>query len=78
MVCDLKSYNLKKLVKIIKGRVGQDLIYKLGSEKSRNDLGWKPVYTLKKGLQEIITYHNKYINKVSNKYLIYQDKQLKK
>ena len=78
MVCDLKSYNLKKLVKIIKGRVGQGLIYKLGSEKSRNDLGWKPVYTLKKGLQEIITYHNKYINKVSNKYLIYQDKQLKK
>ena len=78
MVCDLKSYNLKKLVKTIKGRVGQDLIYKLGSEKTRIELRWKPVYTLKKGLQEIITYHNNYIKKISHKNFVYQDKQLKK
>jgi len=64
-------------VKKIKSRVGQDLIYKLGSRKSRAELKWRPIYTLKMGLQEIITYHDKYIKNVSNKDLIYQDNQLK-
>ena len=76
-VCDLKSYNFKKLVKKIKGRVGQDLIYKLGSRKSRQELKWRPIYTLKMGLEEIITYHNKYIKNISNKDLMYRDNQLK-
>ena len=42
------------------------------------ELNWKPVYTLKKGLQEIIFYHKKYLKIFSKKELIYQDKQLKK
>ena len=45
--------------------------------KSREELKWRPIYTLKMGLQEIITYHNKYIKNVSNKDLIYRDNQLK-
>ena len=28
-VCDLKAYNIKKLIKKTKGRIGHDLIYKL-------------------------------------------------
>jgi len=76
-VCDLKSYDFKKLVKKIKSRVGQDLIYKLGSRKSREELKWRPIYTLKMGLQEIITYHNKYFKNVLNKDLTYRDNQLK-
>ena len=42
------------------------------------ELNWKPVYTLKKGLQEIIFYHKKYLNNIFKKRFIYQDKQLKK
>ena len=41
------------------------------------ELNWKPVYTLKKGLQEIMLYHKKYLNIFSKKDLLYQDKQLK-
>ena len=77
-VCDLKSYDKKKLVKKIKSRVGQDFIYKLGSNMTMRELNWKPVYTLKKGLQEIMLYHKKYLNIFSKKDLLYQDKQLKK
>tara|TARA_B100001939_G_scaffold345839_1_gene363340 strand:+ start:924 stop:1928 length:1005 start_codon:yes stop_codon:yes gene_type:complete len=77
-VCDLKSYDKKKLVKKIKSRVGQDFIYKLGSNMTMRELNWKPVYTLKKGLQEIMFYHKKYLNIFSKKDLLYQDKQLKK
>ena len=77
-VCDLKSYDKKKLLKKIKSRVGQDFIYKLGSNMTMKELNWKPVYTLKKGLQEIIFYHKKYLKIFSKKELIYQDKQLKK
>ena len=77
-VCDLKSYNKKKLIKKIKSRVGQDLIYKLGSKKTRKELNWKPICSLKSGLQQIIVYHNKYIKKLSKSDLTYQDKQLRK
>ena len=66
-VCDLKSYDKKKLVKKIKSRVGQDFIYKLGSNMTMRELNWKPVYTLKKGLQEIMFYHKKYLNIFSKK-----------
>ena len=77
-VCDLKSYNKKKLIKKTKSRVGQDFIYKLGSRMTMKELSWKPIYSLKKGLQEIIFYHKKNIKNLKNKDLFYQDKQLKK
>ncbi len=77
-VCDLKSYDKKKLVKKIKSRVGQDFIYKLGSQMTMKELRWKPIYSLKKGIQEIIFYHKEHIKYLSDKDLIYRDKQLKK
>ena len=78
MVCDLKAYNVKKLIKKTKGRIGQDLIYKLNSQKTRKALKWKPIYTLKEGLKEIIIYHNKYFKNAPKKSLIYIDNNLKK
>ena len=78
IICNLKLYKLKKLIKKIKTRVGQDLIYKLGSLKTRKALGWKPKYTLKKGLKEVIMYHNNNFIKTSKKNLFYNDKSLSK
>ena len=77
-VCDLKAYNVKKLIKKTKSRIGQDLVYKLNSKKTRKALNWKPIYTLKKGLKEIIIYHNKYFKNASKKSLVYTDTNLKK
>ena len=77
-VCDLKSYDKKKLIKKTKSRVGQDFIYKLCSKMTMKELRWKPIYSLKKGLQEIILYHKRHIKNISNKELFYKDKQLKK
>ena len=78
LVCDLKAYNIKKLIRKIKSRIGHDLIYKLNSKKTRKELKWKPIYTLKKGLKEIIIYHRKYFKNVPEKSLIYVDTSLKK
>ena len=66
------------MIKKIKSRAGQDLIYKLGSKKTRKELSWKPIYSLKSGLQKVLVYHSKYFKKISKKDLIYQDKQLRK
>ena len=77
-VCDLKSYDIKKLIIKTKSRIGQDFSYKLGSKKTRRNLSWKPVYALKNGIQEIIVHHNKYIKKISKNDLTYRDKDLKK
>lgn len=77
-VCGLKLFKLSKLIKKTKGRIGQDLVYKLGSIKTRRALGWKPIYSLEKGLNEIIMYHNKNFVNISKKLLTYDDKHLKK
>ena len=77
-VCDLKSFNLNKLVKRIKGRTGQDLLYKLGSLSTQKALKWKPVYSLKKGLNEVINYHKKNFINYTKINLTYKDKNLKK
>ena len=43
-VCDLKAHNIKKLIKKGRGRIGHDLVYKLGTKKTRKTLNWKPIY----------------------------------
>ena len=77
-MCDLKSHNIKKLIIKTQSRIGQDFLYKLGSMKTRKSLNWRPVYALKDGIQEIIVHHNKYINKISKKDLVYRDKNFEK
>ena len=77
-VCDLKAHNIKKLIKKGRGRIGHDLVYKLGTKKTRITLNWKPIYPLRKGLKEIIIYHNRHFNNVPNKLFKYIDTSLKK
>ena len=76
-ICDIKTYNIKKLIKKTKSRIGQDFVYKLNSKKTRKELRWKPIYTLKKGLKEVIMYHNKNFATISKKQLFYKDESLK-
>ena len=78
MVCDLKSFKLNKLIRKTRERTGQDLIYKLGSLRTQKELKWKPIYTLKKGLHEVINYHKKNFVNFSKINLTYKDKNLKK
>ena len=77
-ICDLKSFKLNKLIKKTTGRTGQDLLYKLGSFSTQKALKWKPVYSLKKGLNEVINYHKKNFVNFSKNNLTYDDKILKK
>lgn len=76
-ICNLKFYKYNRLVKRTKSRIGQDFIYKLGTSRTKKLLNWKPMYSLKRSLQEIINYHNKYIKVMSKEDLIYKDNQIK-
>ena len=78
MICDLKSYNYRKLIKITKGRTGQDLIYKLDSKKTRKELNWRPFYSLQKALKQIANYNLSKFSKLSEESLIYTDKNFRK
>ena len=75
IICHLKSYDYKKLIKITESRKGQDIIYKLNSTKTRKELNWKPLYTLRKALIEVINYST---NKFSKENLTYIDKNFRK
>jgi len=75
IICQLKSYSYKKLIKTTESRKGQDIIYKLNSEKTRKKLKWKPLSTLKKGLREVINYSE---SKFSKENLVYLDTNFKK
>ena len=77
IICDLKSYSFKKLITKAKGRIGLDLVYKLGTTLTKRSLGWKPDYSLKKGLNEIVNYHNKNFKKYPFKKLKFIDEDLK-
>ena len=77
IICDLKSYSFEKLITKAKGRIGLDLVYKLGTTFTKRSLGWKPDYSLKKGLNEIVNYHNKNFKKYPFKKLKFIDEDLK-
>ena len=72
IICDLKSVNLKKLIKKTPSRIGQYFRMMAGSFETRKNLKWKPIYSLKEGLKKVIMYHNKNFIKISKKNLIYK------
>lgn len=78
IICKLKNYNYKKLIKITKSRKGQDIIYKLDSKKTRRELNWKPIFSIKKALKQAINFSSLKFNKFSNENVIYTDTNFKK
>ena len=77
-VCDLKSHKITNLIVRKRARISEDLVYKLSSKKTEIELKWKPKFNLKRGLKEMIIYHNRHFKKIANNELIYLDKNLKK
>ena len=75
IICQLKSYSYSKLIKITAQRKGQDIIYKLNSTKTKKELKWKPLYSLKKALIQVINYG---AGKFSKENLVYIDSNFKK
>lgn len=76
LICELKSYKISKLLSKSKERVGQDTIYKLQSSFTIKSLSWNPVYSLKKGLNEVINYHKENFTNNSINENKYKDKNL--
>ena len=77
-MCDLKSHKITNLIVRKRARISEDLVYKLSSKKTERELKWKPKFNLKRGLKEMIIYHNRHFKKIANNELIYLDKNLKK
>ena len=77
ILCQLKSYSRKKLIKITKKRVGQDLNYKLDCKKTKKELNWRPSYTFKKALKLVIDYQKTVSKQIQKESLKYMDSQLR-
>jgi len=76
LLCKIKSFKISRFLIKTNKRVGQDLSYKLGTSYTAKALSWKPVYSLKKGLNEVIKYHKKNFTNNSIKNYNYKDKNL--
>ena len=77
ILCQLKSYNFKKLIKITKRRAGQDLNYKLDCKKTKKELNWRPLYPFKKALKLVIDYQKTASKQIKKESLKYMDNQLR-
>ena len=73
MICKLKNYKFKNLVVSTKKRVGQDLAYKLHSQKTKTELNWRPKFSFRKAISEIISHNRFLVKKTSSKDLVYRD-----
>ena len=64
-ICELmdnflpKSYSHKELINFVPDRMGHDRRYAINSEKIFNELGWKPKYEFKKGIELTINWYLK-------------------
>jgi len=45
------------LIKFVKDRPGHDRRYAIDASKIKRDLGWKPLYTFEKGIEETVTWY---------------------
>ncbi|HIX54426.1 MAG TPA: dTDP-glucose 4,6-dehydratase [Candidatus Sphingobacterium stercoripullorum] len=64
MICDLMDQELdrdknssKKLIRFVKDRPGHDFRYAIDANKIKNELGFKPTYNLKSGLEATIKWY---------------------
>lgn len=44
-------------IKYVKDRLGHDFRYAIDPSKIKNELGWKPIYTFEKGIEETIRWY---------------------
>ena len=49
-----------KVTEIVQERLGQDQVYVIDSTKARNEFGWSPQVTLERGIDEVVSWVNKY------------------
>jgi dTDP-glucose 4,6-dehydratase len=62
LIADELNVDLKKFVKISDELPGKDQAYFMDSSKAQHDLGWKPSYDLKTGIEETILWVKKNID----------------
>ena len=53
-VCELKFFKLNKLIKKIKGSIGQDIVNKLSSFETRKILDWIPTISIEEGVKNLL------------------------
>lgn len=69
----------RRLITFVKDRLGHDFRYALDASRLRQELGWKPAYTLEEGLRETVRWyltHRNWLEAVTDaSYRAYYEKQ---
>tara|TARA_A100001015_G_scaffold315235_1_gene426579 strand:- start:29 stop:1024 length:996 start_codon:yes stop_codon:yes gene_type:complete len=77
IICRLKNFRYKDLIKIKKDRIGKDKTYKLNCKKTIKELGWKPSDSFEASLKNIIKFYEINLRKLKNLETFYYDKNFK-
>jgi dTDP-glucose 4,6-dehydratase len=77
MICRLKNFKYKDLIKIKKDRIGKDKTYKLNCKKTIKELDWKPRNSFENSLKNIIKFYETNLSKLKNLETVYYDKNFK-
>ena len=75
MICSMMNYDFETSVELIDQNFGQDSKFSISSEKLRSELNWKPIISLKEGVQEVIFWIEKNWNEISKMQLEYIHKK---
>jgi dTDP-glucose 4,6-dehydratase len=64
LICERSGKRFEDAVTVVEERPGQDSAYVIDSDKTRTELGWKPVISLEEGLKEVVDWVNDYWNQI--------------
>ena len=65
-ICLVMNKNYEDCIEITEGRMFEDSIYWLNSEKIKTELGWKQTISLQKGLLKMYEWARLYSTKLNN------------
>lgn len=65
-ICNIMDVDIKSFVEIAEERAGKDNKYEMDASKSIKELGWKPQYTLERGIEKTIDWIRKNIDTIQS------------
>lgn len=74
LICNKMEYRFEEHVDIIEERLGKDTNYFLNSDKLKNDLKWKPLIDLNKGIEKCIIWVSNNLEVLKKEPHIYKHK----
>jgi dTDP-glucose 4,6-dehydratase len=74
LICDRMKARFEECVEVVGERLGKDAAYRLNSEKLRSELGWRDAISLEEGVDETITWVDRWLEDLKQQPIDYVHK----